>query len=243
MDSSEIPAPGELFRHAYRRVRAERDHLFRIAVIPVALYFLALALLRPHQQDLPGTMLTLALVFIPMTLFDVAWLRWLLHAGAADPSLPFRWTRRHTGYLGRLVALHLILIAAAMPVVFVAALFPENQRPIILIVSMPLFLYLSLRFSLFLVARTIDGVCDLRRSWVATRHGAWRFFWGAAFTTIPVLILLAVLGELVDVVGFAAMLPLVTMLLSSVASFALRALLLAVTAVVYDVKMMKRMIH
>jgi hypothetical protein len=236
MDSSEIPAPGELFRHAYRRVRAERDHLFRIAVIPVALYFLALALLRPHQQDLPGTMLTLALVFIPMTLFDVAWLRWLLHAGAADPSLPFRWTRRHTGYLGR-------LIAAAMPVVFVAALFPENQRPIILIVSMPLFLYLSLRFSLFLVARTIDGVCDLRRSWVATRHGAWRFFWGAAFTTIPVLILLAVLGELVDVVGFAAMLPLVTMLLSSVASFALRALLLAVTAVVYDVKMMNRMIH
>ncbi len=243
MDSSQIPAPGELFRHAYRRVRAERDHLFRIAVIPIALYFLVIALLQPYQQDLPGLLLSLALVLIPVTLFDVAWLRWLLGAGAADPPLPFRWTLRHTAYFGRLVALHLILIAAAVPLIVISSLFPGNLRPVFLIVCFPLFFYLSLRLSLFLVARTVDGACDLRRSWGATRDGAWRFFWGAAFTTMPLLILLAVIGELVDAIGFAARLPLVMMLFAAIAGFALRALLLDVTAQVYEVKMTRRVIH
>ena len=240
MYGGEIPAPGELFRDAYRRLKAERDHLFRIAVIPTLFYFLIFVLLRPLEQDLPELLLALALILIPETLFDVAWLRWLLGAGADDPPLPFRWTVRHTGYFLRRIALHLILVAAAVPVVVASALFPENLRPIVLIACLPLFFYLSLRFSLFLVARAVDGTCDLRRSWEATRDGIWRFFWGVAFATMPLLILLAVIGELVNAVGFATMLPLAMMLLAAIAGFAFRALLLAVTAQVYDVKMMTR---
>lgn len=243
MHNGEIPAPGELFRDAYRRLKAERDDLFRIAVIPTLLYFLIFVLLRPLEQNLPELLLTLALILIPETLFDVAWLRWLLGAGADDPPLPFRWTLRHTAYLGRRIALHLILIAAAVPVVVISSLLPENLRLIVLSVCFPLFFYLSLRFSLFLVARAVGGTCDLRRSWEATRDGIWRFFWGAAFTTMPLLILLAVIGELANAVGFATTLPLAMMLLAAFAAFAFRALLLAVTAQVYDVKMMSRVIH
>ena len=60
---------------------------------------------------------------------------------------------------------------------------------------------------------------------------------------MPLLILLAVIGELVNAAGFATTLPLAMILLAAVANFALRALLLAVTAEVYDVKMMSRVIH
>jgi hypothetical protein len=243
MHSGEIPAPGELFRHAFRRLKTEQDHLFRIAVIPTLLYFLIFVFLRPLEQDLPALLLPLALILIPETLFDVAWLRWILGAGADDPPLPFRWTLRHTGYCGRRLAVRFFLMAAVVPVIVISALFPENLRPVFLSACLPLLFYLSLRFSLFVVARAIDGTCDFRRSWEATREGIWRFFWGAAFAAMPLLILLAVIGELVNAAGFATTLPLAMILLAAVANFALRALLLAVTAEVYDVKMMNRVIH
>lgn len=240
MYSGEIPAPGELFRHAYRRLRAERDQLLRIAAIPIALYFLIIALLQPYEQDLPEVLLPLALIFVPETLFDVAWLRWILGAGADDPPLPLRWTMRHTRYFGRRIAVHLIQIAAAVPVILILSLFLGNLHPIVLIICVPLYFYLLLRFSLFLVARAVDGACDLKRSWAATRDGIWRFFWGATFTAMPLMILLAVIGELVDAIGFATRLPLAMMLLAAIAAFVLRALLLSVTAYVYSVKMMGR---
>ena len=243
MHSGEIPAPGELFRHAFRRLKTEQDHLFRIAVLPTLLYFLIFVFLRPLEQDLPELLLSLALILIPETLFDVAWLRWILGAGADDPPLPFRWTLRHTRYCGRRLAVRFILMAALVPVIVIASIFPENLRPVVLSACLPLLFYLSLRFSLFVVARAIDGTCDLRRSWDATREGIWRFFWGAAFTAIPLLVLLAVIGELLNAAGIATTLPLAMMLLAATANFALRALLLAVTAQVYDVKMTNRVIH
>ena len=132
MHSGEIPAPGELFRHAFRRLKTEQDHLFRIAVIPTLLYFLIFVFLRPLEQDLPALLLPLALILIPETLFDVAWLRWILGAGADDPPLPFRWTLRHTGYCGRRLAVRFFLMAAVVPVIVISALFPENLRPIFL---------------------------------------------------------------------------------------------------------------
>jgi hypothetical protein len=90
------------------------------------------------------------------------------------------------------------------------------------------------------VASAVGGTCDLRRSWAATREGAWRFFWGAAFTIMPLLILMALIGELMAAAGFAVNLPLSMMMLGSATGFVLRALLLAVTARVYETMIMGR---
>jgi hypothetical protein len=240
MQLGEIPAPGALFHDAYRRLKAEHNHLFRIAIIPTLLYFLILAFMQPLEQDMPEMLLTLILLLVIATLFDVAWLRWLLLAGDADPPLTYRWTFRHTAYFIRLVALHFCLIAAAVPIVVISSLLSQNLGLVVQLLCLPIFYYLSLRLSLFLVASAVGGTCDLRRSWAATREGAWRFFWGAAFTIMPLLILMALIGELMAAAGFAVNLPLSMMMLGSATGFVLRALLLAVTARVYETMIMGR---
>jgi hypothetical protein len=240
MYNREIPSPRELVRHAYQRVEAERDQLFRIAVLPIFIYFLIFVFVQPQEQNLPAVLLVVVLAFVPETLFDVAWLRRLLGADGGDPPLPYRWTARHTGFIGRLAALHLMLIAVAIPVVIVASVLPQSLGFAFQFICIPLFFYISLRISLFLVARALDHDCDLRRSWEATRDGIWRFFWGVAFTVLPLMILVIMILELMIAIGIAKALPLVMILVTTAAAFLLRALLLVVIARIYEVRMIGR---
>lgn len=239
MHDSEIPSPRELVRHAYSRLEAERDQLFRIAVIPVLLQFIVLALLHLRERGLSTLLLAAALTLVAFTLFDVAWLRRLLGADAHDPPLTYRWTARHTGFVGRLLLIYLILMVVALPVALIAAMLPENLGLMLQAISAPLFFYVSLRLSPFMVARTVDGPCNLRQSWEGTRDGIWRFFWGAAFAVLPLTILVIMVREMMIAAGIAARLPLVMTLITTAAAFVIRALLLIVIARVYEVRMMQ----
>jgi len=236
MSDREIPSPGELARHAYRKIEAEREALFRIGAIPVALQFLIAVLIGPLSQSDPMLLVVAALNMIPVTLFDVAWLRHLLRAAGGDPPLPYRWTRRHTGFAARLAALYILMIIAAIPASFVAAIFPLTVIALLAFLLGVVFFYAFLRFSLFFTARAFDQEISLQQSWAATRDGAGRFFWGAAFSFLPGFIVLMIVFSIAKGTGFAAAFPLVTTLAASAVYYLCNALLLAVIARVYEIR-------
>jgi hypothetical protein len=134
----------------------------------------------------------------------------------------------------------LILLGAALPIIIAAALFPSGLALVLQFVCVPVFFYLALRFSPFLVARALDEICDLRQSWETTREGVWRFFWGAAFVVLPLMILVVIIGELVFAVGFGQSFPLVMIFVMTAAAYVVRSLLLIVIARVYELRMNRR---
>jgi hypothetical protein len=238
MLDDEIPSPRDLVRYAYRKLEAEREALFRIGVIPVFLQFMITVLFGPREHLDLAFVLALALNLIPTTLFDVAWLRRLLGADANDPLLPYRWTQRHTGFVGRLAILLGIVVGAFGAAVFVFAWLPDHLRTILLIVGSVSAFFVILRLSPFFVARAFDGHCDLAQAWAATRSGAGRFFWGAAFSFLPGFIVLGIVAGIAESTGIGSALPLVTSLLAVVISLIAHALLLAVIARVFEIRLM-----
>jgi hypothetical protein len=237
MPDREIPSPGELVRHAYRKVEAEREALFRIAAIPVALEFLISVLLRPQHLTDPLNLLAGIAILIPATLFDVAWLRRLLGADGTDPLLPYRWTRRQTGYLLRLAMLILLLLSPTWLLAMMVGPSSIGTLMLILLAGAIVYFFLFLRLSMFLIAQAVDQRCDLRQSWLATQQGAGRLFWGAAFVSLPVLIVAMVFVGVVDASGLARIFPLLTTLTLAVIQMIGRALFLAVIARVYEIRM------
>lgn len=237
MLDSEIPSPGELVRHAYRTLEAEREALFRIAVIPVFLQFMIVLLLGRHEKIDLMLLLALVLNLVPVTLFDVAWLRRLLRADAGDPPLPFRWTQRHTGFAVRLALLYLVVFIVFMLPSLLMRQIPASLITLLLFASVVIVFLVILRFSLFFVARAFDHPCELMQSWAATQAGAGRFFWGAVFTFLPAFLVLGIVAGIADGIGIAAALPLVTALVLIVITFIAHALLLAVIARVYEIRM------
>jgi len=238
MLDSEIPSPGDLVRYAYRKLEAEREALFRIAVIPVFLEFLILLVLfKADMGDLSMTLIAV-LTLIPLTLFDVAWLRHLLGAGAGDPRLPYRWTPRHTGFAGRLLLLNILVSVAALPLAILASLLPVDLGRLLMLAGFVAAGYFLLRLSFFVVARAFDRSCDFLQSWTATKAGAGRLFWGVVFAILPILLVLAVVAEIAHATGIGAALPHVIMLLAAAANFVLRALPMAIVARVFELRMM-----
>lgn len=238
MLDSEIPSAGDLVRYAYRKLEAEQEALFRIAVIPVFLEFLILVVL--FQADMGDLTMTLiaVLTIIPFTLFDVAWLRHLLGAGAGDPKLPYRWTPRHTGFAGRLLLLNILLSVAALPLAILASLLPLELGRLLMLAGFVAGCYFLLRLSFFVVARAFDRSCDFLQSWTATKAGAGRFFWGVVFAILPIMVVLAIVAEIAHATGIGAALPHIIMLVTAAATFVLRSLLLAIIARVFEIRMM-----
>ena len=237
MSDREIPSPGALVRDAYRKVEAEREALFRIAAIPAALQFLIITLLRPQDPAEPSMFIASILNLIPATMFDVAWLRRLLGADAGDPLLPYRWGRRQMGYLIRFALLILLLV---FPVMFFAIMVGQllgNAVVIIMVAGAIGGFYVFLRLSMILVSQALDRPCDPRTSWSATQGGAFRVFWGAAFVSLPVLLIGMTLIAIADTSGLALRFPLLTTLALVVLGLVLRALFLAVVAQVYAISM------
>lgn len=237
MPDRKIPSPGEFVRHAYRKIEAEREALFRIAAIPVALEFLISVLLRPQHLTDPLNFVVAATLLIPATLFDVAWLRRLLGADGADPLLPYRWTRRQTGYVLRLAMLSLLVLSPTWLFAMIVEPSSIGALLIMLLIGSIVYFFLFLRLSMFLVAQAVDQRCDLRLSWLATQEGAGRLFWGAAFVSLPVLIVAMVFLGVVVASGLARIFPLLTTLTLAVVQMIGRALFLAVIARVYEIRM------
>ncbi|MFM9844775.1 MAG: hypothetical protein ACKVOI_17580 [Dongiaceae bacterium] len=237
MSDREIPSPGALVRDAYRKVEAERAALFRIAAIPAAMQFLIITLLHPQDPAEPSTFIASILNLIPATMFDVAWLRRLLGADAGDPLLPYRWGRRQTGYLVRFALLILLLAFPFMSIAIMLGQILGNAVAILMVAGAIGSLYVFLRLSMILVGQALDRSCDPRTSWSATQAGAFRLFWGAAFASLPVLLIGMTLIAIADTSGLALRFPLLTTLAVVVLGLVLRALFLAVVARVYGICM------
>ena len=237
MSDREIPSPGALVRDAYRKVEAEREALFRIAAIPAALQFLIITLLHPEDPAEPSMFIASILNLIPATMFDVAWLRRLLGADEGDPLLPYRWGRRQTGYLIRFALLILLLVFPVMFIAIMAGQILGNAVAIIMVAGAIGGFYVFLRLSMILVAQALGRPCDPRMSWSVTQAGAFRMFWGAAFVSLPVLLIGMTLIAIADTSGFALRFPLLTTLALVVLGLVLRALFLAVVAQVYAICM------
>ncbi len=237
MSDREIPSPGALVRDAYRKVEAEREALFRIAAIPAALQFLIITLLHPQEPGEPSMFIASILNLIPATMFDVAWLRRLLGADEGDPLLPYRWGRRQMGYLIRFALLILLLVFPVMFITIMAGQILGNAAAIVMIAGAIGCFYAFLRLSMILVAQALDHPSDPRISWSATRAGAFRMFWGAAFVSLPVLLIGLTLIAIADTSGLALRFPLVMTLVLVVLGLVLRSLFLAVVAQVYTICM------
>src|SRR5262245_50905550 len=238
MLDSEIPSPGDLVRYAYRTIEVERETLFRIGVIPVFLQFLITVLIGPREHFDFELLLALILNLVPATLFDVAWLRRLLGADAGDPLLPYRWTQRHTGFAGRLALLLAIVTAGFFVALLLMSWLPDSLLTLLLFAGSIFAFFIVLRLSPFFVARAFDSHCDFARAWAATRNGAGRFFWGAIFAFLPGFIVLGILAGMAESTGIGQMLPLVTVLVAVVINLLAHALLLAVIARVFEIRMM-----
>jgi hypothetical protein len=218
-------------------IEAEREALFRIGAIPAAMQFLIITLLQPRDPADPWTIIANIANLIPVTLFDVAWLRRLLAADAGDAPLPIRWTRRQTGYALRLALFMLMLLSPAWLILMMAQHMSINGLVFLLLAGAVACFYVFLRLSMVLIARATDQSCDFRRSWLATRDGAGRIFWGVAFIALPLLILFTIFSAIADATGFAAGFPLLTTLVIVIVALTGRALFLAVLAQVYAIRM------
>jgi hypothetical protein len=238
MFDDEIPSPGALLRDAYRTIERQSADLFRIAVIPVFLEFLILILISQVNAGDFALTLTAVLMIVPFTLFDVAWLRHLLGAGTDDPPLAYRWTQRHTGFAGRLLLVNILISAGALPLAILASAFPSGLGRLLMLAGIIAGFYFLLRLSFFIVARAFDRSCEFMQSWAATKAGAGRFFWGAVFTILPATVVLAIVAEIANATGIGAALPRVMILLVATATFIWRALLFAVIARVFEIRMM-----
>lgn len=198
----------ETIRFANITVFGNLRALALAAALPFALS-LALNFSTSSSEALIGWgSVILLLSLVPMTLFAVAWHRFvLLGPQRAMPTAMPRIEQRHLRFF--FFAAVLLLIEAIPVLGMVQTLeqlkaFEEQQPPEIAkeiardtLMNFALFLvavFLTLRFSFVLPAVAVDEKYGFRDSWVHTRGQVWRMLFGIFLLVLPMAILFHIIG-------------------------------------------------
>jgi hypothetical protein len=157
---------------AWRLVWQSRDDLLRIAAVPLLISF-CLSLATQAWRSPTALFLVVLLDWLPLTLFAVAWLRFLLHRdNAGARRLAARWSPRETKFLSRLVLINVgtglaaLLVTSLIAVALGIRLDGSGSSILLVFVAAGIAAaYLTLRLSLTLPAAAVDLAYGFRDSW------------------------------------------------------------------------------
>ena len=204
---------------AWRLVRDSRDELLRIGALPLLLTFVLSLVLKAWPGG-PMFFLVVILDWVPITLFAVAWLRFLLLRGdAGSRGVTTAWTARETKFLSRVLLLNLGTgagtgLCAGLIAVALGIELEENSRAFLLVAAAAglVAAYVVLRLSLVLPAIAIGRAYGLRDAWRDSAACGLQLLAIMMLTNLPAVLLLLLLNG----TGLTAALPF-TMLLATAA--------------------------
>lgn len=242
---------------AYIAMWDRRDDLLRVAAVP-ALATLGINLvldwqfnlgmhgdpLNPPQLEL-GAVLLMLLLWLPMALFSVNWIRVLLLGRESVGGLGLRWGLRETIYLIRAVAILLAAMLAALivslPVIVVAVVVGfatgaistvvgpgAGASPAVgillgILVAVPMLVvefYVMFRLMLALPAAALDRSRAFRLSWETTKGTVARLFAVYLLVALPPYVAIFVLQFVLNAVGLFAVAPISGQLIGTLLGFA-----------------------
>ncbi|WP_020590651.1 hypothetical protein [Kiloniella laminariae] len=185
---SDLPV-GAVSMAALRIVTGNMGSLVRMALFPLLLSSLIIALLIPAANSaLLSTLLQIA-SYVPHTLFAVAWHRkTLLHLQGDESTSLTAWNRTHWQFLIRTVVLfaffYLIVLVGSLPVQIlfgnIPALLPFGFIGLIVAA-----IYVVARLSFILPAAAVGEKYSMNNSWKHTKAQAWRLVGSFLLLVIP----------------------------------------------------------
>jgi len=228
-------AVGATAAMAWRLVFDSRDDLLRIAAVPMLITYVLSLALRAWQSD-PVFFLVVILDWAPVTLFGVAWLRFLLlHGNAGHTGLTTQWTPRETKFFGRVLLINVGTGAAAGLsagiVALVLGVSLENDGSLLLVAAVAgiVALYLVVRLSLVLPATAIDRTYGFRDSWRQTAGCHLQLLFAMLLANLPAGLALILL----EATGLAQFAPYTFMLVTDAFGYVVFAASMAVLAVAF----------
>lgn len=198
---SSLPV-GATIAQAWRLVWRSRDEILRIGAVPLLLS-LGLSLAIRAWDSGASVLVGILLSWIPLSLFAVTWLRFLLSADeTATAGLATRWTRRESRFLLRLMTLNLginVAVGVAIGIIALAlgARPDRNAGAFLMLVFIGggIALYLVLRLSLILPATALDAAYGFRDSWRDTAGCSLQLLAIVVVTDLPAGVLVLFLNS------------------------------------------------
>lgn len=248
--------PRDLVREAFGALWQGRNELLRVAAVPVGITLILDAVLlfgrargelEQAGQPEPWFFVLLLLSIPPSILLAVNWLRVLVLGPASVSGLGLRWGRREMRFLARLLLIGLAGLAATivltLPIgVFFALLgqmsaaFQQlaNWMPLAsALLALFVYAYITMGFSLALVAAAIDGPGGMAGSWRATRGQRGRLVLAVLATVGPFYLLMFLLPLLFGILGVTRVAPLSSLLVQALLATITSGAGMALISVVY----------
>ncbi|MCZ4281389.1 hypothetical protein O4H49_11410 [Kiloniella laminariae] len=180
---------GAVSMAALRIVTGNMASLVRMALFPLLLSSLIVALLIPASSSAFLSTLLQVASYVPHTLFAVAWHRkTLLHLQEDESTSITAWNRTHWQFLIRTVILfailYLLVLIGSLPVGIlfgnIPALLPFGFIGLIVAA-----LYVLARLSFILPAAAVGENYSMNNSWKHTKAQAWRLVGSFLLLVIP----------------------------------------------------------
>ena len=227
---------GATIVQAWRLVWRSRDEILRIGAVPLLLS-LGLTLAIRAWGSGASVFVGILLSWIPLSLFAVTWLRFLLRADeTAAAGLATRWTRRESRFLLRIMALNLgtdVAVGVTIGIIALALGVRPDQSGgaflMLIIIGGGVALYLMLRLSLILPATAIDAAYGFRDSWRDTAGCSLQLLAIVVVTDLPAGLLVLFLNS----TRLALLLPYTLVLVTSVLGYLVFATTMTVLALAF----------
>lgn len=238
-----------LVKTAFQILWQQRDDALRLGLLPTLLLFAGIyiggntffAVVQEVESGAPTEMasgsgptllLMSAIVIAALSLLMVNWLRFLLLGpmGAVGIGLPIRVA--HFRFLISAIVFVIGLTAAVMAI-SVPLILLRVPGSIANLLAMLLSLLLAVRFVPFMVGQAIDQPMTPGQSWAVSRGNALALAISLILVQVPFVIGLAVLEQILALVGFIAVAPVGTMFIVAVAQVAVWICLATVFAAAY----------
>ncbi len=194
---------GATFAEAYSLVFARLGLLVKAAAIPYLISAVLAVLSFMAQSNWALAMLVVILGFVPYTIFGVSWHRvTLLGPSAGAPSVMPAWKRRHSRFLGYVLAVTLIGYGLVLVIVLSGVLFGmplgESAKSILVVAVVfggsVVFVYMMMRLSFVFPAVAVDEAYRLAHAWTHTRGQGFRLIGLMLLTALPMVAVSWALG-------------------------------------------------
>jgi len=182
---------------AYRDLFGNFRAFLTAAAVPFVLSCAIYLVSSPYAEDLAPQIATTVLETLPVTLFEIAWFRFLLIRGAETrPGLLPRPGRR----LPRYLVYSLLLVLLNLPQILLPAAPLPGLGPVaiaaLFLLTTVLLGYFSLRFSFVLAWVAIDRPGGFGASWQATGGNGLRLLVAGTLVSLPIFFAIGVLVAL-----------------------------------------------
>ncbi|HVY99849.1 MAG TPA: hypothetical protein VHA35_10120 [Dongiaceae bacterium] len=237
---------GPLLQIALRRCWAQRDHLLRLGIVPVALIVaIAVPLRRALEAmrlsmspngigdpDLAARCLMLAVAYgFVVAVFAVNWLRQLTLGTRAAPGLGLALNMRHLRFFCAVLA---IAMAAMVPVmlvlypIFVVAL--QGEAALVAVAAMGSMVWAALlaRLSPSWIGIAIDAPMRLSLAWRRTAGQGFKLVVALLAVEVGALLGQQVVATVFEITGLAHVAPMTYLLITAIVDLAAVAVELAV---------------